>query len=291
MENKSAMNHQIIDEITKRELENIEVPYNAYDWEKIEELLANFKTTKTNVGSKFSIPTLKVENTINNVSTLKKFNFSNIIFGIVIIIGVIVLLFRIFDNSPSEEDNIPQVNSEAGSNEDIVRGMDTLKKIPHKVVKEEDIKPATAVIETPASPINGSTPPTTVIKAGPEPPKVANTATTTAPATRPIKREVIPKKTEPTVSPENPKSKVKMEVEEIEEIEIPARPASLVKRKKETTPTPTATPTVQPVKQPLQETEANFEESRSELKKRKREKADLEKEQRPKAFRELDSIR
>jgi hypothetical protein len=190
-----------------------------------------------------------------------------------------------FDNSSSSEQNIYHApNDEAIHEENVVSGMDTLKTITQESAGEKDSSlSVTSVVKETQLEESISSDPNMSEK------KLITTVN----------------RTESKPTEEKKVTKVKMEVEEIEEIDIPSsRAASLIKRKQEkevdennqsgnsntsVSKEPTTSSAVkdgESRKSPTQETITKPEETKREMRKNKR----TEEQQRPKAFRELDTI-
>ncbi len=293
MEDSNTRALTTIDEATRQNLERIEVPYSADDWEKIEALLANRKPSK---GMLNRVNIVVNPEVVSSVSIFKRFSLSNIVLGLVIITAIIVLLFRVFDDTVSDQPKVQELKVDPVQSEDIVRGVDTLKTITQRVIK---VNSASVVVATKT--VQPVKPPTVIAKKteiAVEKPEV--TTVSHAPV-KPILQTTSVQPQSKVIPERYSAKKVKMEVEEIEE--TPLSPTSLIKRKKvkeEETLAPNAievAPSVQPAQQVTtnkpsgQETGNSFEDTQRELRKRKSQQPVINNEQRPKAFRELDSIR
>jgi hypothetical protein len=291
MEDSNTRALTTIDEATIQNLDKIEVPYSEDDWDKIEVLLTNRKPSK---GKLNRINIAVNPEVVSGVSILKRFSLSNIVLGSVIITAIIVLLFRFFDDTVSDGPKAQELQVNSVQDEDIVRGVDTLKTITQHAIKVDSIKDIAAKTVLPVKP-------SIIIEKKPEVIVEKPEVKTVSPVpVKPIMQTVSIKSQLKTI-PEKTPAKVKMEVEEIDAA-VPS-PTSLIKRKKvkETdtsapnsaadTPPEQVIPQVTTNKPSIQGTSNSFEDTQKELRKRKNQQPVINNEQRPKAFRELDSIR
>jgi len=291
MEDSNTRALTTIDEATIENLDKIEVPYSEDDWEKIEVLLTNRKPSKGKL-NRINI-TVNPE-VVSGISILKRFSLSNIVLGSVIITAIIVLLFRFFDDTVSDRPKAQELQVNSDQDEDIVRGVDTLKTITQHVIKVDSVKDITTKTVQPIKPQVIIEKKQEVIVAKPEVKAVSPALVKQIMQTESIKSQL-------KAVPEKSPAKVKMEVEEIDA--AAPSPTSLIKRKKvkETdtsapntaadTPPAQVIPQVTTNKPSIQGTGNSFEDTQKELRKRKSQQPVINNEQRPKAFRELDSIR
>jgi len=104
------MTNNSLDETIKQELGNLEVPYSADDWEKLAALLSNEKSSKGLFSNKIDF-SIKPER-IPSFNLPKITNTSKAVIGVAVIIGAIIMLYTLFDDPSSKEQNTNETRLE-----------------------------------------------------------------------------------------------------------------------------------------------------------------------------------
>lgn len=119
MENN--INHNKVDEVVKNTLSGFEATYSTADWEKIAVNLED-NASSPNPLSKLNLPeflkNISESNFVKKInawylkilesSFLKKIKISYLVFGVVVVIGVFVLLFSVFNSSEKPKNKEPK---------------------------------------------------------------------------------------------------------------------------------------------------------------------------------------
>ena len=277
------MTYNNLDEKVKHELGNLEAPYSTDDWEKVAAVLSNEKSSKGVFSNKINfsikpdqIPSFKLP----KITTSYK-----VIIGVAVSIGIIIMLFQLFDGSSSGEQNTHKTTKIESQGE-------------HGIVKEPTVKTVAQQTVSIDSVPQGSE-------------SIVQQSTVQASANIEKNADGTVKKGEAKILTDKKIRKVKMEIEEIEEggTKSPKPSISVVKRKRskdstesnqidnsktsidnQVTPSP-VTPEPEISAPPTnQETVPESEDVKKEGRKKKRQKSAIDEEDGPKSFRELDSI-